>query len=262
MTTVLQGCLAIFGTGAAAVAAALLLQRSVPARTRYDFGMYGTVTSVLVASVFMLTVIASALFVWTAFSQAGRAVRQEANAVTELYWFSRTIGGAQAVRLRTDIRDYVTDVVRLEWPTMAETSQMSPRSWQLANRLRYDVERLSPKEGGETARYQDALRAVDGLFAARRARASAAATRIPTLMWAAVVAAGLLAVLLPMLLGDPRPPVRIVLSFVGAVTVAFVVFLLYEVNVPFAGSVKVTPVPLEDALRSFADIDALWGGRP
>ncbi|MBX6767525.1 MAG: DUF4239 domain-containing protein, partial [Actinomadura rubrobrunea] len=201
MTTVLQGCLAIFGTGAAAVAAALLLQRSVPARTRYDFGMYGTVTSVLVASVFMLTVIASALFVWTAFSQAGRAVRQEANAVTELYWFSRTIGGAQAVRLRTDIRDYVTDVVRLEWPTMAETSQMSPRSWQLANRLRYDVERLSPKEGGETARYQDALRAVDGLFAARRARASAAATRIPTLMWAAVVAAGLLAVLLPMLLG-------------------------------------------------------------
>ncbi|GLW61971.1 hypothetical protein Arub01_02150 [Actinomadura rubrobrunea] len=262
MTTVLQGCLAIFGTGAAAVAVALLLQRSVPARTRYDFGRYGTVTSVLVASVFMLAVITSALFVWTAFNQAGRAVRQEANAVTELYWFSRTIGGAQALPLRTDVRDYVTNVVRLEWPAMAETNQMSPRSWQLANQLRYDVERLSPREGGETARYQDALRAVDGLFAARRARASAAATRIPTLMWAAVVSTGLLVVLLPMLLGDPRPAVRIVLSFVGATTVAFVVFLLYEVNVPFAGSVKVTPVPLEDALRSFADIDALWGDRP
>ncbi|MEU6039546.1 hypothetical protein ABZ801_29500 [Actinomadura sp. NPDC047616] len=262
MTTVLLGCLAVFGTGAAAVAGALLIQRTVPARVRYDFGMYGALTTVLVVSAFLLTAITMGLFVWLTINQASRSVVQETDAVLDLYWYAQTIDGPEEVRLRSELRDYTTHVIRVEWPTMAETGELHPRSWQLARQLRYEITHISPQPGGATIRYQDALRAVSALFDARRSRESLAGTRIPPLMWVALISTGLLVVVLPMLRGDPRPAVRVVLAFVGAATVAFVVFLLYEVNVPFTGNVKVTPAPLEDALRSFADIDAFWGHRP
>ncbi|GLZ10182.1 hypothetical protein Acsp04_04170 [Actinomadura sp. NBRC 104425] len=262
MTTVLLGCLAVFGTGAAAVAGALLIQRTVPARVRYDFGMYGALTTALVVSAFLLSAVATGLFVWEAVNRANTGVVQEADALLDLYWYTRTIEGPEAVRLRSDLRDYTNHVIQVEWPTMDEMGTLNPRSWQLARQLRLDVLSISPKGGGAAIRYQDALRAVNSVFDARRSRGALITTRIPPLMWLALLSTGLLVVVLPMLRGDPRPAVRVVLAVVGAATVAFVVFLLYEVNVPFTGNVKVTPAPLEEALRSFADIDAFPGNRP
>jgi hypothetical protein len=262
MTTVLAGCLAVFGTGAAAVVVALVIQRTVSAEVRRDFGAHGALVSVPLVGAFALSTVIMLAFTWLAVEQANRCVFREAGAVLDLYWYSHAIEARDGLLLRTRLRDYTTEVVRVEWPGMATSGRLNAHAWQRVNQLRYELERLDPKPGGESIRYHNALDSLDRLLDARRQRAALAEEKAPALMWFALIVTGLLVVLLAMLLGDPRPVVRIVLTVVAAATVTFVVFLVYQLDVPFGGGVRVTPTPFEEGQRSFADFDALWARRP
>ncbi|MFC6885535.1 MULTISPECIES: DUF4239 domain-containing protein [Actinomadura] len=258
MTTVLAACLTVFGAGAASVLVALVAQRVLPPAVRHDLGASGGMVALVAVGAFVLSVGAMMTYTWLDLGRAGRSTFAEAGALDDLYWYSHVVGGADGVRLRTEIRDYTTEVVRAEWPAMNAGGGLGDRGWRLVNLIRYDMELLQPKPGGEAERYQEALESAERLVRARRDRATVAADRVPGLMWAAVVACGLLVAALPIVRGNPRTAVRAVLAFVVASTIAFVLFLLYHLDEPFGGSVQVPPTAFQATWDGYGDIDALW----
>ncbi|WP_433328471.1 hypothetical protein [Spirillospora sp. CA-294931] len=262
MSTLLAALLVIFGAGAGAALVALPSHRVVSRRVRHELGAYGTLVSVLAVGAFGLSVLVMLVSAWAALYQADQSTNREASALDGLYWYSSVVGGDEGTAMRARIRDYTTEVVRVEWTAMDTTGDLTARGWQIVNDLHYRIERLSPKPGGESERYRDALNAADALIQARRERASLARMQFPGVMWFALIGSGLLVTLIPIMRGNPHPPVRAALAFVAAATVAFSAFLMYQLNQPFSGSVSVSAAAFEAAFASFDDIDELWARRP
>jgi hypothetical protein len=258
MSTVLTACLILFASGAAAVLLALLADRFVPLSLRRDLGRYGGLVSVVSLGLFTLTVAIVVTFGWLDLAAGQRAASKEATALTEVYWYAHSVGGKEGVELRGLLRDYTTEVTNVEWPFMAASGELTDRGWDLADRIRYDLANIDPKPDGPSARYAEALQSVSDLFIGRREREALVDSRAPELLWAAVILSALVVVLIPVVRGNPRPATRAVLAFVAAASVAFVIFLLYQLNGPFQGAIKVSPTPFQWASQGYDVIDAKW----
>jgi len=258
MSTVLAASLILFASGAAAVLLALLSDRYVPLSLRKDLGRYGGTVSVIALGLFTLTVATVVTFGWLDLSAGQRSSSKEATALTEVYWYAHSIGGKEGVELQGLLRDYTTQVISAEWPFMAASGELTDRGWNLADRIRYDLEKIEPKPDGPTVRYSKALESVSNLFIGRREREALVDSRAPALLWTALVLSALVVVLLPVVRGNPRPATRAVLAFVAAASVAFVIFLLYQLNGPFQGAIKVGPTAFQWASQGYDDIDAQW----
>ncbi|MBO2448224.1 DUF4239 domain-containing protein [Actinomadura barringtoniae] len=258
MSTVLAASLILFASGAAAVLLALLSDRFVPLSLRRDLGRYGGMVSVIALGLFTLTVATVVTFAWLDLAAGQRSSSREATALTEVYWYAHSVGGKEGLELQVLLRDYTTQVINAEWPFMASSGELTDRGWNLADRIRLDLEKIEPKPDGPTVRYSAALQSVSDLFIGRREREALVDSRAPALLWVAVVLSALVVVLLPVVRGNPRPATRAVLAFVAAASVAFVIFLLYQLNGPFSGAIKVDPTAFRWAAQGYDDIDAQW----
>lgn len=258
METVLSGCLVVFGAGAAAVLLAQLSHRFVPARVRRDLRVHGGLVSGIIAAMFAISVALVLSFSWGQLESATSDVRKEAGALVDIFWYAQTLDHPAQSTIEVLLRGYTSEVINQEWQAMAAGEPLPVAGWRDLDRLRQQFETMEPKGGGDTVRYAQALGRVTDLANARRARQVAATGSIPFILWAALVASGILVVAIPILLGNARPGVRGVLAFISAALVAFVVFLVYQINHPFSDGIRVPPTPFENSVTGFNEIEALW----
>jgi hypothetical protein len=231
--------IAIIVAAALAVAAgAYIVERIVPAAQREAhndvIGFVYAVVGVAYAVLLGLVVIAA----WNTLDQAKANAYAETNALIQLDWYGHSLPQPEHAQIEGLVQEYTRVVINDEWPLLAHQED-SLRAWAVYTQLRAAVQAQQPVAPAAVVRYQQALTASGELGNARRERVNQSAEGVPALLWVALILGGVVTIGFAYCFGMKRTIAHAVVMFGLTLLVISLLMVVYELNYPFAGIVKV-----------------------
>ncbi|MEQ4724510.1 hypothetical protein [Nonomuraea sp. B19D2] len=207
----------------------------------------------MLSAMFLLVFAIAIIVPWTTTDAARLNTHTESQAAVDAYWAADGLPGTAPQDVRRALRDYVTFVVRDEWPLMAE-GRMDPVGAARVDELRGRVTDL-PVSGDQQEGAKDAvLGHLSELSTARAQRTADAAATPPEGLLILTVLTGALVVVFPFLAGA-RPKGLAMLPLVAtAALLGFGTYLTWDISRAFAGPLAVGPQAFQGALQEFARI--------
>jgi hypothetical protein len=163
----------------------------------------------------------------------------EANALGELYRQAAGIPEPQRGALRATIVAYARSVMDFEWPAM-EKDALSPHTQQLYADIWTAVLGVPAEDPKSVALFQCMLEKLDDFGEARRYRVLYMDTGLPPAIWSFLVAFGVITVAFTYFFGMPRLLSQAIITVVLTTTIAFTLFIIWEMQTPFSGIVHVS----------------------
>jgi Protein of unknown function (DUF4239) len=240
MSAWIWGFLFVAATVGLAIGGMLLVRRSVTLSTLeshnqvagYIYSVVGVVYAVLLAFI--------AIVVWQQHTQVQSQVEQEANQLGDLYRNAQVFPEEVRTRLQNQIRAYSRSVVEKEWPAMAK-GETSPDAWAAMNQLWRAYQQVEARNDHERLWYEKSLDQLDQLGDYRRLRMLSNRPAVPALMWVVLLATGIITIGFSFFFGTQNSNAQILMTAALSATIAFVLFLIWALNHPFLGLVRVEP---------------------
>ncbi|MFI0711869.1 hypothetical protein ACH4SK_14670 [Streptomyces inhibens] len=184
--------------------------------------------------------------VWEARSAAEDTVRTEAQALHEVSARARTYPAPVRDRIRSDVEAYVTHVVHKEWPVMADQGRLTRRGTDLLAKVRADVTDYHPANDFEGQSYQPLVDQVAVADGARTARADAADSTLPGVVWFGLVTGGAISVGVMFTLQIRRSGRELLMAGLFSALIAFLLFLVWDFDAPFSRGISAGADPFLD----------------
>jgi hypothetical protein len=205
------------------------------------------------AAMYLLVLALALATEWSTISSAQQAVGNEAVAVRQLCWAAAGLPEPAANNLESQARGYLDTVIHHDWPQMRQGT-LDDRSDQLLAAMSTSVLGLNETASGASSAQQYAIAQLSTLASARAERASAAASRLPLGVLAAVIVTSLIVCVFPFAGGIKSDRMSVAIAVLQTALVAVTVVVVFQLDNPFTGPLATTP----DALTSVA---ALIGAR-
>jgi hypothetical protein len=233
-----------------AVGGLLLVQRLVPPPLRREhnnvtgfiYAVVGVIYAVLLAFVVIV--------VWQQLEATRTAAEDEANELAGIYFLANSFSDPERSRVQDFAQSYGRTVVEEEWPLMAQ-GKASPRAWALLTELRFAVQAMDPHTDAQQVLYDQGLTRIHELSDARRVRVLDAKEGIPPVLWAALVAGGVITVSFTYLFGLNSNWAHALMVASLALIVAVMLFTIVSLDYPFAGAAQIPPDAFETVLHQF-----------
>ncbi|BAJ32705.1 MULTISPECIES: DUF4239 domain-containing protein [Kitasatospora] len=261
----LQGAAVALGACGLGMLAAWLWQRRIGRRWIADGGPTVSAACGAIASMYVLTIAFLIVSTSNSLGTARAGTGIEAGAVRDAYLASRGYPAAQAAALQRGLRDYARTVVDEEWPLMAR-GQAAPAAWEHLDALRdlttADSAGASGAAGaaapGASAQSQSDLHdALQQVYTQRRARLSAAAgDGISPVLLGFLITSACVAPFFLLLMGWPTGPRALLGMGLLAAMFASGVWVVVQLNHPFASGIRVGSGAFRDALARMDQLDA------
>jgi Protein of unknown function (DUF4239) len=155
--------------------------------------------------------------------------------------------GPEATDARRALRDAIADGVRQTWPAERSGSARLDPNQQMGDALYVAVQRLSPQDDAQRGLKTQATNLMVQLA---ELRALLQAQAIPSLSKPLLMAlvSWLVVIFLGFSLLAPANPTSTLALVAGAFSVACAVFIILELNYPFAGAIRVPSEPMVNVL--------------
>ncbi|NUR30447.1 MAG: hypothetical protein HOV83_32105, partial [Catenulispora sp.] len=186
----------------------------------------------LALAVYLLVLAYAAVLGNDAITAADTDAVAESESLTELYWAIAPIPAAAPIR--TQVRDYTDQAIRLDWPLMA-AGELSPVPAATLDDLRLAVQQLRPADVLTRENRATALNRAAEVSHARGIRADDAESSLDPIFLICMVASGLLVVGLPWLAGARPTPVSIAGDVVRVGVVAVGIVIIVLLSHPYSG---------------------------
>jgi Protein of unknown function (DUF4239) len=236
---------------AAGIAAALVLQLLVhhflPASVRRQHTELGGVIFSVIGTTYAVLLAFMATTAWEQHSAAEDLSRHEADLIGRLYSASQGIPDPKGAAIRDDLRAYLVQIIDVEWPAQVAGRKV-PVSESHLERLDQVVFGLIPANAGQAAVQQFLIRVVSDLAAARRDRRLATHGTIPGLVWVILLSGGALVVAFSFVLGAPAQALHLVMTAALVASGLLVLLLIIGLSSPFHGAVTISPEPYSGVL--------------
>ncbi len=188
--------------------------------------------------------------VWEARDAAQDDAFSEAQTLHELSARAQIYPAPVRDRVRSDIDAYVSYVVHTEWTHMAQDDSLAPHGTTLLNRVRHDVTDRAPKSEIENQQYQSMVDLVAAADEARHNRGQNAGPTMPGVVWFGLIAGALVTVGLIFALQIRRSARELLLAGMFSALIAFLLFLIWDLDDPFGRGLGVTTQPFLDLFPS------------
>jgi uncharacterized membrane protein len=229
-------------------AAAFVMEKLIPGERRRKhndvIGFVYAVVGVAYAVLLGLVVIAA----WNTLDLAKANAYRETNALIQLSWYGHSLPQPQHARIEGLVKEYTTVVITTEWPLLAHQED-SPRAWATYAELRALVQAQQPVAPAAVIRYQEGLQASGELGDARRERINQAAEGIPGLLWTALEVGGIITIGFPLFFGMKSTIAHAFVMFSLTLLIGSLLLVVFELNYPFVGIVRVSPEAFKLALE-------------
>jgi hypothetical protein len=250
LISVAYAALLVCGASVLAVLGLVLVQRLVPWRRRQELndvaGYLYAVVGVVYAVLLALVVIAA----WENRQVARETTEREANALAEIFWLAQGLPETEGQQLQQLARSYAQTVVDEEWPLMQHGGS-DPRAWALLDEIRGSLQGWQPTTEDEQELYSEGLDRVHDLADARRLRLVESQERIPAILWALVVFAGIITVVFTYIFGLENARAHRVMVMALAAVIGLAVITIGILETPFSGSAQLGPDAFELTLDRF-----------
>ncbi|MEU2432732.1 hypothetical protein ABZ611_25110 [Streptomyces sp. NPDC007861] len=181
--------------------------------------------------------------VWEARGAAQDSVRQEAQALHEVYARAEVYPAEVRSRIRRDVDAYVSHVVTAEWRHMAERGTLSEQGTRLLDRVRRDVTDYVPRTDHEGQAYQPLVDQVAAADDARGARGQGIEATMPGVVWFGLITGAAVTVGLIFTLQIRRTWRELLLAGLFSALIAFLLFLIWDFDAPFGRGISATADP-------------------
>jgi len=195
------------------------------------------------------------IVVWEQFEQADRTATSEAVHLSEAWRDVTVVSPPLRDALHDRLIAYASNVVRREWPSMAQRTGADPetaKSYEDAWRALYDA-RAGVSTPTDLAFFNEAVRQMNELGMQRRLRILSAESSLPPIMWFLLIGGGVITVLFTFVIGTRHVWVQALASTALTALIVLSLLLVAALQHPFAGAVSVGPEAFESVLKSFAD---------
>jgi hypothetical protein len=254
LNTIITGVLIIGSSVAVALFGYFLVDRRIPAsiRCRYNdvagfiYAAVGVIYAILLAYVVIV--------VWQQFDAAGSTVQLEAVAAGNVYHGVDEFPDPQRAAVRAKVRQYVETTMNVEWPTLAE-DEASPEAEQLSHDVRDAIHQLPVDNPHQQVMFDHVLGQYEQMITERRIRIFQATEGLHPLLWAMLVVGAVLTIVYTYFFGVENDNARVhALMIAGlALVISGMLFMIQQVDHPFAGQVHVSSDPLQSVLDTFND---------
>lgn len=174
-------------------------------------------------------------------------VSREAALMFKLNRSLGAFGGAHAVELQGDLKNYADAVVNDEWPLMAKNERSEEASNDLTD-LTQGIRLLDPKNPVQQMARAEIVTTLNQLSDVREARLSAARLKLPSYLWDALA----ISVALLIVFGWLQNPLPKMVTYVGGVTIGVSILftLVIALEGLFVGESQVAPAAIVHILPS------------
>jgi hypothetical protein len=204
----------------------------------------GVIYAVLVAFVVFV--------VWGQFNQAQDAIEHEANSIQDLFRVARALPEPARGKLTAAIENYTAKVVEVGWSVMARGGWSRPvaalleEMWQI-------LSTFAPETPRDQSLYETALARFEEVSDLRNERLLRGRTRLPRPMEGVLLLGSLLTVGSMALFGLHVVGPHLILTLCMAIMVFAILFLVHELDQPFAGLLQVSADPLRLVLEAIRE---------
>lgn len=249
----LEAIVFVVAVATAAVGGLLVVRRRVDhsALSKHNdvggvvFSIVGTIYAVVLAFVVVVT--------WEALGDADERAAQEAGVLGDVIRDARLFSGPIGTELQAELLEYTHAVIDEEWPAMAAAEGgSSPHVWDTVDRIFASFSRIEPTTQREANIHAEMLTRLNDLSDHRRLRLLSADNKIPPLMWIMLLSGGLITFGLSYFLGVESHSSHVLMTVALAAMIAITLYLIFALDHPFAGAVRVEP----DAFRLVLELSS------
>lgn len=202
----------------------------------------GTTYAVLLA--FMLS------GVWNMYQQAQINAEQEANDLVNVFHISSQMPEPQRGQLQDLARRYARNAVQNEFPAMAD-GKMSREGGQLIDAIWNEAGLLKPTSPDAVTALGELMTTLRDLTEHRRIRIMQSREMLPPILWAVLIAGGVITVAAACFFGVPNFRFHLLQISVLSFLIALVLVAIADIDRPYQGNVRVSATGFEFALQTF-----------
>ncbi len=208
----------------------------------FKFATVGVLYAVLLAF--------AVVIMWEKLSSAEDGVAAEAGTAATIYRLSEGIPGAPGADLRTKMTVYLQDTVSQDWPAMEQGGENKATTDAL-NDVYAAVLRFEPSGQKEVAVFAETLHQLDLLTQSRRARLITAEGLVPEVLWAVLLGGAAVTISFTFFFGTENLRAQAMMTGILSFLIFSSLLIVVTLDHPFAGPVKVEPLPLVRVLSEF-----------
>jgi uncharacterized integral membrane protein len=203
------------------------------------FTLVGGLQAVLLAFVL--------ISLFDATSDAEDGSYREADSLVAAVWAADALHSSDVA---PQARTYVREVIAEEWPRMREGKEVGDAGWSTLERLRAAVDAAPATDDWTTDQKKEAATQLWQVYQARQDRLNAATDEgVNSVVWFALVVGAVMAVVLPIIFGGPKPATHIFIVSILAGTLTLLLFATQQLQNPYGGGAQVGPAAFESALE-------------
>ncbi len=189
--------------------------------------------------------------VWNMFQGAQANEELEANALTNMWRIAGQLEAPTSTDVRALCLKYAHDAVDLEWPALAadkpvplQTSQTVDQLWRVAGQSQ-------SHPGNDSIAVYQLVEELRMLTEYRRTRMMQAREGLPGILWAVLIAGGIITVAASCFFGVPSFRFHVLQVVVLTFLIALVLVAIADIDRPYQGVVSVEPEGFSFSLDTF-----------
>ena len=236
----LANILIIIGCVAGGTAFLFLVSRTSTAPSRKESNDFTGAVVAVIGTTYAVILAFTLAGVWAMFQEAQANEEQEANALANVFRIASQLKDPNAKAIQELCVRYADNALEREWPAM-EKQQMPPEGDEMINQFwTLAGESEAHAQPGAIAVYQlmEELRA---LTQHRRIRAMQVREALPGILWAVLVAGGIITVASACFFGVPNFRFHLLQVLMLSFLVALVLVAIADIDQPYQGAVRIAP---------------------
>jgi hypothetical protein len=214
----------------------------------------GLITSIyqVLGTVYAVLIAFSVSGVWSNYCASEQSVTTEAAALTDLVHMAKASSAESANKLRETAIEYITEVISLEWPTLAKGKNeiiMSPTSATFLSSMQivHIIQAMQPVTPRDNVIFSHLLSLLTRWLDARRTRIMISKGNIAKSLWPLLISALILFAFHGLFITrNPMLWSALLLFFSGIIGLSF--YLIFTLDCPFAGVPVVDSEPFKWSL--------------
>ncbi len=189
--------------------------------------------------------------VWNMFQQAQGNEELEANALTNMWRIAGQLGPPASTEVRALCLKYAHDAVDKEWPALAEDKPAPPETSQTVDQLWTVAGQSQSHPGDDSIAVYQLVEELRMLTEYRRTRMMQAREGLPAILWAVLIAGGVITVAASCFFGVPSFRFHVLQVVVLTFLIALVLVAINDIDRPYQGVVTVQPEGFSFSLETF-----------
>jgi hypothetical protein len=187
--------------------------------------------------------------VWNMFQQAQLNEEQEANALVNVFRIAGQVPVSSGKPIQELCAQYANNVLEREWPAMNNDGTM-PGGGQLIDQFWVLVGRLQAQSASNDIAAYQLMEELRGLTQYRRIRATQARECLPGILWAVLIAGGVITVASACFFGVSSFRFHLLQVLVLSLLISIVLVAIADIDKPYQGVVRVAPEGFTIAART------------